>query len=131
LRNKDNSLVVLLHSSDIKNPLKHYKKRWKIEFMFKLLKSSGFNIEKTNIKDPKRLGNLLLVASITFCFAAKAGEIISSKTKPKLKKHGYPAKSVVRIGLDWLTKIIRTKIKKKPDKTYKKDLLILNQLFVM
>jgi len=49
LRTHKNELVVVIHSEDIKNPLSYYKKRWKIESMFKIMKTGGFNLENTHV----------------------------------------------------------------------------------
>ena len=43
-----------------------YKKRWQIETMFKALKSSGFNIDKTHLQDIERIEKLVLLVFIAF-----------------------------------------------------------------
>lgn len=77
-----------------------YKKRFKIEFLFKDLKSSGFHINKSRLRHPKRLDNLIIVLSIAYIIAIKGGEkalkskfyklIAQDKTKPlSLFQTGY------------------------------------------
>src|SRR4030095_16695865 len=41
--------------------LEDYKKRWKIEVLFQALKSRGFNLEATHLKDEERLKTLFSV----------------------------------------------------------------------
>ena len=38
-----------------------YKKRWEIETAFRAMKSSGFNIEDTHMRDIERISRLLAV----------------------------------------------------------------------
>ncbi len=49
----------------------YYKRRFKIETLFKHLKSAGFYLHKTRLKCPKKLANLIIVVAfsfiITFC----------------------------------------------------------------
>lgn len=49
----------------------YYKRRFKIETLFKHLKSAGFYLHKTRIKCPQKLANLIIVVAfafiITFC----------------------------------------------------------------
>jgi hypothetical protein len=41
-----------------------YAKRWTIEWFFKAIKTAGFNIENTHLKDQKRLEKLMAVIAI-------------------------------------------------------------------
>ncbi|MFM8373149.1 MAG: transposase, partial [Bacteroidota bacterium] len=49
----------------------YYKRRFKIETLFKHLKSAGFYLHKTRLKCPQKLANLIIVVAfsfvITFC----------------------------------------------------------------
>ena len=89
LRTHKNELVVVIHSDDIKDPLNSYKKRWKIESMFRSMKTGGFNLENTHVCDPKRLLTLICIVAIAFCFSLKAGRLVADKSKSKLKNNGY------------------------------------------
>jgi hypothetical protein len=86
LRTYKKELVVLVHSEDIADPLSRYRERWKIESMFRILKTGGFNLESTHVTNPERLTTLLSILAIAFCFALKAGKIAVADRKPKLKK---------------------------------------------
>jgi hypothetical protein len=126
-----NNLVVLAHSDDIKDPAAYYKMRWEIESMFRTLKTGGFNLESTHITKPDRIENLVAIVSIAFCFAYRAGIIAIKMLAPKIKKHGYLHKSIIRAGLDLIFEAFFVPIKwrKKPHIRYLKPHLL--KIFVM
>ncbi len=70
--------------------------------MFKDMKSNGFQLECTHITKPERLDTLMGILSIAYVWMIKIGTWVR-KMKPKRfvkKKHGRPAKSIFRAGLD-------------------------------
>jgi hypothetical protein len=75
LRTFENELIVVVHSEDIVSPLADYLTRWKIESMFRGLKTGGFNLENSHVTDPKRLTTLISIVAIAFSLALKAGRI--------------------------------------------------------
>lgn len=84
-----------------------YKKRWQIETMFKALKSSGFNIEKTHLQDIERIKKLVSLVFIAFVWCYKVGiHIDVNEQKIKIKNHGYRAKSLFKYGLDYISNIL-------------------------
>jgi transposase len=84
-----------------------YKKRWQIETMFKALKSSGFNIEKTHLQQIERIEKLVALVFIAFVWCYKVGIYIDqNEIKVKIKKHGYRAKSLFKHGLDYISNIL-------------------------
>lgn len=107
LKTTNHQLVVLLHSSDIDQPCQLYQKRWQIELLFKVMKTSGFNLEATHLTHPERLDTLLGVVAISACLSYQIGILYIKKYPPKLKNHGYKPFNTVRIGLDCLTLWIR------------------------
>ena len=46
----------------------------------------------------------MFVLSLAFIWSYRQGEIINGRQKIRVKKHGYPAKSIFRIGLESLAK---------------------------
>lgn len=85
--------------------MKCYKDRWQIETMFRAMKTSGFNLERTHLTDTKRILKLLLIVSIAFTWAYLVGEFLHEKIKEiPIKKHGRRAKSIFKYGLDFITK---------------------------
>lgn len=57
----------------------YYKRRFKIETLFKHLKSAGFYIHKTRLKCPLKLANLLIVVALSFILCFCMGIFIKEK----------------------------------------------------
>jgi transposase len=53
----------------------YYKQRWAIETLFADIKSRGFNIHKTRIKNPEMLHNLLIMVAIAFYLCIIIGSV--------------------------------------------------------
>jgi hypothetical protein len=84
------------------DPIGVYSKRWSIELLFGCLKSRGFNFEDTHITDMIRIEKLIALLAIAFCWAHKVGEWEHKEKPIEIKKHGRPAQSIFRYGLDVL-----------------------------
>ncbi len=82
-----------------------YQKRWQIEMCFKAMKSSGFDIEKTHLKDIQRIEKLILLVMIAFVWSYKIGIYLHQIVPIKVKKHGRKAKSIFKYGLTYLANI--------------------------
>ncbi|MDX2040056.1 MAG: IS4 family transposase [Acidobacteriota bacterium] len=87
-------------------PSEQYRKRWGIETLFGALKSRGFNLEDTHLKDPERLSRLLALLDLAFTWAFVVGQWQAIVKELKLKKHGYPPKSIFRLGLNLLCRLV-------------------------
>jgi hypothetical protein len=99
---KDGSLLILASSFSAKRALNVYKLRWKIETLFGLLKTKGFNLEDTHMKDPRRLSTLFGILAIAAAMVVKIGVFAQRRTPIPVKKHGRPARSLFALGLDIL-----------------------------
>lgn len=96
------------------NRLELYQSRWQIECLFKALKSSGFHLEETHVKDLQRLQMLISVCLLAFVWCYRIGEYIHEHIEPiVIKKHGRQAESVFRYGLDKLTRYLFSGFKPK------------------
>ena len=85
------------------------KERWQIETAFKALKSSGFNIEDTHLRDINRIERLLAVALLAFTWAYITGIYVNDNVKKiRICKHGYKAKSFIKEGLDFIANLLLT-----------------------
>jgi hypothetical protein len=73
--------------------------------MFKALKSSGFNIEKTHLQDVVRVEKLVSLVFIAFVWCYKVG-IYIDLNEQKIKIHDYRAKSLFKYGLDYVSNIL-------------------------
>ena len=61
--------LILVSAEHSPEPHQEYKKRWGIETLFGALKSRGFNLEETHLKDPERLSRLLALLALAFTLA--------------------------------------------------------------
>ncbi|MCP4176637.1 MAG: IS4 family transposase [bacterium] len=85
----------------------NYKERWQIETMFRAMKSSGFNIEDTHLTNIERISKLIVLVTIAFIWAYRAGIDRHQNIKPiRTKKHGKRAYSFFKYGLIELTKAL-------------------------
>jgi hypothetical protein len=79
---------------------------YNVETLFGALKSRGFNLEDTRLQDPARLDKLLALLALAFTWAFVVGEWQATLKELKLKKHGYPPKSLFRLGLNILCRLV-------------------------
>lgn len=76
-----------------------YNKRYRIETMFKNLKSNGFDLEALNLKYNYKVQLMMSVVVLAYILAIVYG-LQDFKKKINIKKHGSPEMSVFRWGLD-------------------------------
>lgn len=96
-------LVIIASFSKTRDAIKEYANRWQIESMFRAIKSSGFNIEKTHLSDINRFEKLLTLVFIAFVWAYLTGLYIHKNIKKiRMLKHGFNAKSFFKYGLDYI-----------------------------
>jgi hypothetical protein len=87
-------------------PQAEYKKQWGSETLFAALKSRGFNLEDTRLQDSERISRLLALLALAFTWAFVVGQWQAAVKELKLKNHGYPPKSVFRLGLKILCRLV-------------------------
>lgn len=106
-KKKRKRVLAIVTNTEAKLALNEYKNRWSIEVMFKKLKTDGFNLEQTHLKDPIRLRKLFALCAIAFTICLLIGITKHFKIKPiKLKKHGFKAVSFFRYGLNAIRRAI-------------------------
>jgi hypothetical protein len=103
---KDGEYLILVSSEFCEKPHEQYCKRCGIETLFGALKSRGFNLEDTHLKDSERLSRLIGLLALAFTWAFVVGLWQASVKELKLKKHGYPPKSIFRRGLNILRRLV-------------------------
>jgi hypothetical protein len=79
---------------------------YNIETLFGALKSRGFNLEDTRLQDSERISRLLALLAIAFTWAFVVGEWQAAVKDLKFRKHGYPPKSIFRLGLNMLCRLV-------------------------
>jgi hypothetical protein len=103
----DGELLILISNEPSLEMIAEYRRRWQIETLFGCLKSRGFNLEQTHLQEPERLEKLLGLLALTLCWSWLAGEKVCQTKSIVVKKHGCRAKSVFRVGLDYLEQMFR------------------------
>jgi len=106
IKNKEGKpeLQIIVSYNQPQKSLERYRLRWQIETCFKGMKSSGFNIENTHLKDLDRIGNLFGVLMIAFVWAYVVGIHQHEHVIPiRLLKTGRLAKSFVKYGIELIS----------------------------
>lgn len=112
VRAKEGKTELLLIASLEKDqcPFENYRERWQVETMFKAMKSSGFNINKTHLKHTERIENLFKLVMIAYCWCYKMGVYLHTQVKRiSVKTHGRMQVSLFKHGLDYLNKKLFSK----------------------
>lgn len=86
--------------------VQEYAGRWGIETLFGALKSRGFDLEATHLRESERLSRLLSVLALAFCWAYVCGEWLFDQKPWKAKKHGRLSMRLFRRGLDYLQRLL-------------------------
>ena len=105
LRLEDGELLIVVTAHAPNSAIADYAKRWGIETLFGCFKTRGFCLESTHFNDPERLSKLTALLALALCWAMLAGIWQNILHPIKIKKHGRPAKSLFRFGLDFLRRI--------------------------
>ena len=83
------------------------RKRWAIECLFAETKTRGFNLEDTRLTIAKKLSLLIGALALAVAWAAKTASAKLGNRKQPRKSHGRFAKSIFRIGLDEIRRLLR------------------------
>ena len=71
------------------------------------MKSSGFNIEDTHMRDMERITRLVAMVCMDLVWAYLVGEHKDVNVKPiRILKHGRKANSLVKYGLEEISTIL-------------------------
>ena len=101
-----NDYLILITTDSPDTALDDYGKRWNIETLFGCLKTRGFNFEDTHLTKLERISKLLSVLTLAFCWCLLLGEWHHAQKPIPVKKHRRRAKSLFRVGLDFLRNIV-------------------------
>lgn len=74
--------------------------------LFSALKTTGFDLETTQLNKLERIDTLLALVMLATIWAHKLGESLHLKQPIPIKKHGRLAQSFFRRGLDYLRSIL-------------------------
>jgi hypothetical protein len=98
--------MIVVSNRDFSSPLELYRWRWGIETLFCCLKTRGFRMEETHMSDPIKIEKLLFILAIAVCWAYKIGELQARRVPIVIKKHGRKMKSLFRLGLDLIRRVL-------------------------
>jgi hypothetical protein len=100
-RSDKGDLVIVAHTHH-PNPLETYRQRWGIEVSFRSLKSGGFGIEDTHVRNSKRISCLMNIVILIYGLTVEIGNAIEAvgKRYRRRKNHGYKDKTLIRFTLD-------------------------------
>lgn len=97
-------LQILVSYCNAKDALEMHKLRWQVETLFKGLKSSGFNIEGSHVRNLERMSNLFAIIMIAYVWCYLVGIYIHENIRPiKVLKHGRKAVSLFKYGLEYIS----------------------------
>ncbi len=122
----DGELLLLISNEPSSAMIEEYRRRWQIETLFGCLKSRGFDLEETHLREAERLEKLLGLLALAICWAWLAGERIQQSKPITIKKHGRRAQSVFRVGLDYLEQVFRKTLRFAKSKEEQELILILS-----
>jgi len=92
--------VIVASNLSVETLLTEYAKRWRIECLFRHLKTGGFRLEETHMTEHDKLERLLYVLVVAYLWCS----VLGATAKVRLKPHGRPAKAVFTAGLNLLTR---------------------------
>lgn len=75
---------------------------WGIERLFAAFKGRGFDLEGTHLVCLRKLARLLMALSLAFVWAFRTRVWIHQVKPVEIKRHGRLARSLFRLGLDYL-----------------------------
>lgn len=102
LRLDDGELLIIVTPDRTKTAIRDYAERWSIETLFGVLKSRGFNLEDTHLKDMERLSKLIALLTLAMCWALRTGEWLAQSKPIPVKNHGRQLLSTFRYGADYI-----------------------------
>ena len=106
LRLNDGELLMVIAPVKTQDLVKDYALRWGIETLFGIFKTRGFCLESTHFTEDERLNKLFALLTLTLCWAMRTGLWLQQWQPIEIKKHGRRAKSLFRLGLDYLRHLV-------------------------
>ena len=111
-RIKGKELLIVVSNRPAHHALTTYRKRWAIERLFAETKTKGFNLEDTRLTIARKLDLLIGIVALAIAWAAKTASAKLGARKRPRKSQGRYAKSISRIGLDEIQRLLRTEPEK-------------------
>lgn len=103
---REGELLALVTVKRPSRALAIYAARWDIECLFSAFKTRGFNLEDSHVTQAARSERLFALLAVALVWVVRTGVFVSRARVLRLKKHGWPARSVFGRGLDCLRQIL-------------------------
>jgi hypothetical protein len=110
-RSSEDDLVIVVSNKETDLALDFYRHRWGIETLFGHLKTRGFSMEDTHLRDHDKISNLLIALTLSFFWSLKLGWHLNEIKPIKIKKHTRKEISYFRLGLNALVRAPKKLIK--------------------
>ena len=108
-KGRDSHVAVISYGFSGEEALALYRQRWGIETLFSHLKKRGYQFEETHLTKKDRVEKLFGVLAVAFALCYRWGQNTEQTgPKKKIKKHGYRAKSIFRLGFEKLHHLLLT-----------------------
>jgi Transposase DDE domain len=105
-RLKEGDFLVIITNLEAEEGFQLYKERWRIEALFGILKTRGFNLELSRLTSPDKVERLVILLGLAILWALRVGEVVITKQPTRLMANGYPFFSLFRRGLDALRALL-------------------------
>ena len=107
-RRSEKGLLIVVATKKPETMITDYYRRWAIETLFGCLKSRGFDLESTHMTAPERMDKLMGILALAFAWCLIIGHWYYGEAEQlPLNKHGRPPKSLFRLGLDMLRRVLK------------------------
>jgi len=108
-------LYLITNLSNGYQACKYYRRRFQIETFFSDQKSRGFQIHKSHLADPVRLGRMLLAACLAYLWMICQGLwVVAEKKNGLIDRTDRVDKSLFRLGLDWIRYALKRNLEVEP-----------------
>ena len=121
-------LLIVVATEKPDSMISDYYERWGIETLFGCLKSRGFDMESTHMTKQDRMDKLMgfLAIAFTWCLLAGHWHYGEAEQLP-LNRHYRPAKSLFRLGLDMMRRVLKNRCAKNDQVTFQMLLNVLSR----
>lgn len=96
------ALLVASNALPAHKILNGYRKRWKVECLFRALKSKGFKFEQTHMTLQDHLERLFCLLTLAYVWCL----LVGLQEECRIKKHGRRACSIITLGLRKLVRLL-------------------------
>ena len=121
-------LLIVVATEKPDSMIEDYYKRWDIETLFGCLKRRGFDMESTHMTKHDRMDKLMGLLAIAFVWCLRVGHWHYGEAKQlPLNRHYRPAKSLFRLGLDMLRRVLNNRCAKNDPITFQVLLGVLSR----